>query len=332
MSYIKTVWKARKGSNLNRFEKSQETNRSVMLYNAPNSITEHGTPFSVENMNKIEEGIYNAHEMIAAEEQKRILGDKNTLETAKSFTDETAAGIRAIINDLAGLPEWDENNFIFTFKSHSGAALEVDLPLEALAKDIDYDSATKEIIIIKQDGTEIHIDVSDLVDIYLGSIGEHIQIEVDSGNVIKAKLLKGSITEAELSAALLAKIEGKLDKAARGAADGVASLDENGKVPMEQLPDEVAGDFSAIAEKVDAHAADVDAHKNLFAGVVKHSEKGAAGGVASLDGNGKVPMEQLPSSNCIAVFDTTAHLSQAANIGDAALVGTGTLKQLYIWR
>ena len=82
--YEKTVWKARKGVKLNRFEKSEETSRSVVLENSPIAITEPGTPYSTANMNKMEQGIYDAHEMIAAEERARINGDKDTLAAAKT--------------------------------------------------------------------------------------------------------------------------------------------------------------------------------------------------------------------------------------------------------
>jgi len=71
MAYEKTIWKAREGSSLNRFEKEQESARSVILQNRPNSVTEPGTPFSVDNMNKIEQGISDAHELIEDERVKR---------------------------------------------------------------------------------------------------------------------------------------------------------------------------------------------------------------------------------------------------------------------
>jgi len=61
MAYTKTFWKARKGTNLNRFTKSEETDRTFLLTNTPDAITEPGTPFSAENMNHIEEGIEAAH-------------------------------------------------------------------------------------------------------------------------------------------------------------------------------------------------------------------------------------------------------------------------------
>jgi len=92
MAYEKTVWKARQGSDLSRFNKLRETGVSVALENAPINVTEPGTPFSVNNMNHIEQGICDAHELIAAEEQARIQGDEAALEAAKNYTNEKIAG------------------------------------------------------------------------------------------------------------------------------------------------------------------------------------------------------------------------------------------------
>ena len=61
MSYIRTNWVARVGTALNRFLKSNESSGSVELTNDPTGVTTAGTPFTVANMNKIEEGIYDAH-------------------------------------------------------------------------------------------------------------------------------------------------------------------------------------------------------------------------------------------------------------------------------
>ena len=66
MAYEKTEWTARQGVNLNRFEKDQETARSVVLHNSPGAVTQGGTKFSAANMNKIEQGIYDAHEGLDA--------------------------------------------------------------------------------------------------------------------------------------------------------------------------------------------------------------------------------------------------------------------------
>jgi hypothetical protein len=56
MAYEKTEWKPRSGSDLNRYEKINETSRFVTLQNAPTAVTDPGTPHNTDNMNKIEEG------------------------------------------------------------------------------------------------------------------------------------------------------------------------------------------------------------------------------------------------------------------------------------
>jgi hypothetical protein len=73
--YEKTEWKARKGDNLNMFEKVQETAKFVVLANAPTAVTEPGTPFSAANMNHIEDGIKAAHDGITEEARARLLSE-----------------------------------------------------------------------------------------------------------------------------------------------------------------------------------------------------------------------------------------------------------------
>ena len=91
MAYQKTIWQGRTGENLDKYLKYDETDTSVVLVNAPDSIDEPGTPFSTDNMNHIENGIKTAHDLIAAEEQARIQGDADTLATAKNYANEQIA-------------------------------------------------------------------------------------------------------------------------------------------------------------------------------------------------------------------------------------------------
>ena len=65
-----------------------------------------------------------------------------------------------------------------------------------------------------------------------------------------------------------------------GQPNGVAGLDENGKVPTEQLPEDIGGGIPT-------------------------SEKGQPNGVATLGENGKVPTEQLPEIGEKVVVDGT---------------------------
>jgi hypothetical protein len=71
MAYIKTEWKARQGTGLNRFKKSGETEEFIYLDNEPDQINEPGTSFSTERMNNIENGIFNAHNELENEVIKR---------------------------------------------------------------------------------------------------------------------------------------------------------------------------------------------------------------------------------------------------------------------
>jgi len=70
MGYIKTLWANRQGTGLNRFRKSGETSTHVALTNEPDSIVVQGTPVSIENLNKIEQGIFEAHEIASGKVDK----------------------------------------------------------------------------------------------------------------------------------------------------------------------------------------------------------------------------------------------------------------------
>jgi len=124
--------------------------------------------------------------------------------------------IRTLIDNLQFVKNVEyssaSGDVTFTYKDNS--TLKVNVFVENLAKDIDYDPATHKLVITKQDGTEIKVDVSDLIDVYTGFEGTHIQVTV-SNNEIHAVLKAGTVTETELSTALLAKINGKLDATAQ---------------------------------------------------------------------------------------------------------------------
>jgi hypothetical protein len=202
---------------------------------------------------------------ISAETTARQQGDTSTLTSAKSYSDGINTAIQNIIKNHVGIPVWDDNDYTLKFTAQNGTTLLVDFPLESLAKGLDYDPKTKEMVLTKQNGSKIRVNVSDLIDVYLGSTGEHIQVNIEEGNIIRATLLAGSITEEKLSVALLEKINSKADQSSleseiwdREAADqslegqmvkrtemgepqGVATLNEHGKILAAQIPDIAGG-------------------------------------------------------------------------------------------
>jgi len=175
--------------------------------------------------------------------------DRGSAIIAHNTSAASHADIRGIINNHVGIPEWDAGNFTLTFTAESGATLIVDIPLESLGGSFDFDPLTNELVIIRADGTEARVSLADLIAEYEGSTGDHIQITVDSGNVIRAALLSGSIAETDMSSALAAKInrlgnvtnDAQVRRAEMGVAGGVATLDGAGKVPASQLPEDSGG-------------------------------------------------------------------------------------------
>jgi hypothetical protein len=87
MAYTKTAWVEPAGAYLNRFKKQNETATSVELIQDP-VMTNTPTPFSVENMNKIEQGIYEAYQ--------GITGLSDTL-TAHSDMAETGCNLLTVL-------------------------------------------------------------------------------------------------------------------------------------------------------------------------------------------------------------------------------------------
>ncbi|MDR1702016.1 MAG: discoidin domain-containing protein [Sporomusaceae bacterium] len=113
--------------------------------------------------------------------------------------------IRNIINNHLKMPVWDSVKRTLTFMTENGVAQTIQLSLDSLTHGLEYDAATKELVLTREGGREVRVSISDLVDVYIGSVGNHIQINVDN-NIIKAALINGSITEAQLAPSVVAKL------------------------------------------------------------------------------------------------------------------------------
>lgn len=62
MSYTKTVWQDRAVETPNTYTKSGETSTEVTLVPKPGTVTQAGTPATATLMNKLEQGVYDAHD------------------------------------------------------------------------------------------------------------------------------------------------------------------------------------------------------------------------------------------------------------------------------
>lgn len=105
----------------------------------------------------------------------------------------------------------------------------------------------------------------------------------------------------KLNKAINTELDKKEDAIHRGAVNGYASLNELGKVPKEQLPEEAIRvyDLGPFAKTEDVKKT-FATKEEVVAGKLDYipedvSRKGKAGGYASLGDDGKVPSSQLPS-------------------------------------
>jgi hypothetical protein len=61
MSYTKTTWTDRAVEFPNRYDKSGETSTQVTLVPNAGTVTQSGTAINASNLNKLEQGVYDAH-------------------------------------------------------------------------------------------------------------------------------------------------------------------------------------------------------------------------------------------------------------------------------
>ena len=98
-----------------------------------------------------------------------------------------------------------------TFKNLAGAEIgNVDLVLESVIQDIDYNTTTKTLTITLVDGSTSDIPLTDLIDVYTGVDGAEIAISI-SNNAISAVLKNGTIAKTRLTTALQTEITNKAE-------------------------------------------------------------------------------------------------------------------------
>lgn len=131
--------------------------------------------------------------------------------------------IRNLLNTCVGLPAYDSQSYKITFTTIAGASVEIDLPIEQLA--LRYNPETESIEFDNHDGTTTSIPVSAFVKVYLGSIGEQIQISIDNQNTIHATLLKNSVSWDHLSVELQQRVNEGAENANLAAANANAAAE-----------------------------------------------------------------------------------------------------------
>lgn len=124
--------------------------------------------------------------------------------SAHNLSSTAHVDIRKILNDSIILPKYNSVDYTLEFETHDGKKLSVKLPIQQM--NLQYDEVSKKIYFLNEDGVEVRIPVEDFIQVYIGSVGENIQIEVVSGNKIQATILDNGINWNKLSLEIQQKI------------------------------------------------------------------------------------------------------------------------------
>lgn len=197
----------------------------VVLYDRVQSLTDDEKKTARENIGALGEEDLPEIVQEPGSDQKSVMSQDavtkytktavdNNLLAAKQYTDVIVRGhntsttahadIRELLNTCVGLPAYDSSSYKITFTTLAGASVEIDLPIEQLA--LRYNAETESIEFDNADGTTTSIPVSAFVKEYVGSIGDQIQVSIDTNNVIHGTVLKNSIDWDSLSLALQERI------------------------------------------------------------------------------------------------------------------------------
>ena len=240
-----------------------------------------------------------APDWLAAVGAKGEIKNKPATFTPAAHTHSKADITDLVLDDLLdGLPVWDDTLYKLTFTTVSGDTLVIDIPIDEMIDDIEYDATTKEIVFIKKDGTEVRINVADLITEYTGSNGANIVVTINSGS-IQAAIKVDSLTESLLAPALRTKINGKYEKPSTGIPFTDLAADVSTHMDATYL---AIGGTAVNASKVNNHTVGTDVPVGAvftdtvvdISGKEDKSNKNAANGYAGLGATSQIATAALP--------------------------------------
>lgn len=151
----------------------------------------------------------------------------------------------------------------------------------------------------------------------------NIQTMLNNNWAILDAVLSGLSREKALPDYIVEKLKSYIPADEKGAANGVAKLGEDGKVPADELPsmDYIPTDEKGASNGVATLGEDSKVPESQLPDMdyVKSSEKGAANGVATLDSDGNVSEDQLAIK--IKKFTYTGTGTYGSNGSNRTIIG-----------
>ena len=159
------------------------------------------TPINETNLNKID---YAVNEI----DNRVIEFDTTKLDVAEA---------NKMVSDVT----FDETTGIFTIKRKDGSETKIDTKLEKIVMNWRYDKETQQLILELEDGSEIPVDLSELITQYEFVNGEIIIWSIQPDGTVKADIRNGSITAEKLQPNYLADVTLQAEIATSKAAEAI---------------------------------------------------------------------------------------------------------------
>ena len=248
------------------------------------------TPLGKTNLNRMDSAIYQIAENVDVVYNEMDAKKRDTLFAGKM---------------LSATPTWDADTGILTFQFYDGTEFSVDFNIEKIPVSFSMDSSGL-ITMTTEDGTQWTANIADMIPDYVFENSDRIVFtktkNIDGSYKITADIVKGSITGDYLEPNYLANVTTQASKA-EASANSARTYADNASYDA-KLAQSYAVGGSGIRDGEDADNAKLYAKKakeyadkaSEIAGgnFITQSEKGIAGGVASLDDKGKIPVSQIP--------------------------------------
>ena len=268
------------------------------------------TPLGKTNLNRMDDGIYQIAE---------------NLDVAYTELEAKKVNASSATKMLSEMPTWDSDTGILTFKFYDGTEFSVDFNVEKIPVSFSMDSAGV-ITMTTEDGTEWTADIGELIPDYTFSDSEQITFtktkNEDGSYTVTANLVKGSITADYLQPDYLADVTKQASSAAASAENAAQSADNadydaklaqsysiGGSTVREGEDEDNAKYYSQKAKEY------ADKVSEIVGGdFIPNSAKGIAGGVATLDENGKLLKTQIDKTIVgLENVDNTADKDKVVN-------------------
>lgn len=172
---------------------------------------------------KVDDAVEGIGEGIA-EVEARVTANETNIATNTSDIAErvTKTDAQPFIKDIA----YDAETCTFTFTAYDNSTKVFDLPLENAVKSGYYDEEFDNLVLVLVNDTEIKIPAAALIDIYVGSEGNQIKVEVSKDNVITAILKADSVDESFLTEDLRNRLT-TIEAGIKANKDSITTLNEN---------------------------------------------------------------------------------------------------------